>query len=818
MKYIISSLIIATLLGAALPASAAGVSAGSLVRGSASAVYYVTTEGTRLAFPDEKTYFTWYKDFSTVKFISDKQLASFGLVGQVTYRPGSRLLKLPTATTVYAVAHNGVLRPIQNQNSAVTTYGKGWINFVDDLPEAFFVNYKVGLPIYVPTDFSPSGEYAAAPTIAANRSNLVVTPPSSAPLKTASVGPASVSGRMISIAIDPRNENVAYAGSASGGVWKTTDQGRNWIALTDRLNSMHIGSLAIDPNNPSIIYAGTGETYMPGDDWAYMGVYISRDSGATWNLLPSTVSLNITAASSVAVDPKNGSNLLVAGNTGAYLSTDAGATWNKTLDGFVEQLMFSDAVSGTVFATGASTNLWRSTDSGKSWQKLVGWNANRGLPDDNPWFNRVTITQSSGKTIVRNVKHVIYAVFADPFRIYRSDDEGDSWHDVARQTYDEKNYAVAADPTDADIVYTAGNQIRRAIDGGWAVTPISAPLNNVKAIAFAPSNPKVMYAAANTGIEVSTDAGLSWQARSAGLNTTQWTSLAVSPDGATVWGAVADLSVLRRNNNDGSWTSHSWGSAMKIAADAVQNRIVYAISNDSKGVGISRDNGETFSPVNGNMPSGASYGEIAVDLAASGRVYVSSGSKVWGTDDYGQNWYLYGTNGSSSDVTGIAVSSQPRRVFVGRADGSIDMITAVGSGENNYGWTAVYREPNKKPIADMSASLNTLTVAFDTNWGTRVGRLVLNAKNGFDFADLTGDLPEGTWLRSLAVDPSSANVLFVGHRAGAFRGVSADGKSWKWVRTEDGLPAVEVTDIAVSSSTGEVYYATMGRGLYEVMK
>jgi photosystem II stability/assembly factor-like uncharacterized protein len=818
MKYTISALIIATLLGAALPASAAGVSAGSLVRGSASAVYYVTSEGTRLGFPDEKTYFTWYKDFSGVKFISDKQLASYQLAGQVTYRPGSRLLKLPTATTVYAVAHNGVLRPIQNQNAVLTTYGSGWIKFVDDLPEAFFVNYKIGLPIYSPTDFSPSAEYAAATTIGANRSDLVVTPPSNATLKTASVGPASVSGRMISLAVDPTNENTAYAGSASGGVWKTVNQARTWVSLTDRLNSMHIASLAIDPSNPAVIYAGTGETYMPGDDWAYMGIYVSRDAGVTWNILPSTANIKITAASSIAVDPKNPSHLLVSGNTGVYASTDAGATWNKTLDGFVEQLMFSDAAPSTVFATGASTNLWRSTDGGRSWQKLVGWNANRGLPDDNPWFNRVTITQSSGKTIVPNVKHVLYVVFADPFRIYRSDDEGDSWHDVARQMYDEKNYAVAADPTDADVVFTAGNQIRRATEGGWTVTPISAPLNNVRAIAFAPSNPKVIYAASNTGIEVSSDGGFAWQARSSGLNTTQWSSVAVSRDGMTVWGAVADLSVLRRNNHDGSWTNHSWGIAAKLVADPLQNQTIYAISSDSKGVGISTDNGETFSQINSNLPTSLNWTVLAVDPAASGSLYIASGPKVYGTNDSGREWYLYGDNGSSSDVTSIAVSSQPRRVFVGRADGTIDMVMAVGSGANNYGWTTVYREPNKKPVADMSAGNIAITFALDANWGTRVGRLTLNAKNGWDFSDLTGSLPDGAWLRSLAVDPSSGSIIYVGHRAGAFRGVSADGKTWNWSRTEDGLPSVEVTDIAVSKATGAVYYATWGRGLYEVMK
>lgn len=817
MKYTISSLIIAISLGAALPASAAGVPAGSLIRGSQPAVYYVTAEGTRLAFPNEKTYFTWYSDFKSVKFVSDAALAGYPLAGNVTYRPGTRLLKLMNGTTVYAVSHNGVLRPIQNQNAVLTTFGKGWTNFVDDLSDAFFVNYRVGLPVYSATDYSPSAEFAAAPTIAANLKETTVTPVASIPLSTASVGPATVSGRILSLAIDPNNENTAYVGSASGGVWKTSDQGKNWVSLTDRLASMHIGALAIDPQNASIIYAGTGETYMPGDDWAYMGVYVSRDAGANWTLLSSTQQLPLTAVSSIAIDPKNSSRIMISGNMGVYLSTDAGATWKKTLEGFVEELMVSTADSNTVFATGSQTSLWRSKDGGNTWTKLVGWNASRGLPDDNPWFNRVTITQSSGKNITKTA-HVIYAVFADPFRVYRSDTEGESWNEVARQTYSETNFDIAADPTDADVFLTAGNQIRRATEGGWTVKVVTAPMNNVRAIQYAPSNPNVVYATANNGVEVSIDGGTTWQARSAGLNTTQWYSLAVSRDGSALYGAVKDYSMLRRIENGGSWNSMSWGDARKVVADAVQGKVVYAISNDSKSLGKSVDNGEMFSSMNGNLPTNASFGAIAVDPLSSGTVFVSSGSKVYGTDDMGSSWVLFGSGNSSSEVKSLAVSSQPRRVFVGRADGTVDMITFADSLMTRYGWKTIYHEPNSKPVAELSAYLNAVTVAFDTNWGTRVGRLTLASGDSWSFADLTGDLPEGAWLRAMAVDPANQNIVYVSHRAGAFRGISADGKTWKWARTEGGLPGVEVTDIAISPATGRVYYATWGRGIYEVVK
>jgi len=168
----------------------------------------------------------------------------------------------------------------------------------------------------------------------------------------------------------------------------------------------------------------------------------------------------------------------------------------------------------------------------------------------------VTITQSSGKTFA-NTKHVLYVALYEPFMLFRSDDEGDSWHEVAKEPYSSmRNYAVLADPTNADTVYTAGNTLHRATDGGWTV--VSAPLKTyeVRAIAYAPSNANVIYAATDNGVEVSTDNGASWTVKSDGLNTTQWYSVAVSRDGSAVYGAVQDRSLMYLAN--GSWGEASW--------------------------------------------------------------------------------------------------------------------------------------------------------------------------------------------------------------------------------------------------------------------
>ncbi len=116
---------------------------------SASAVYYCGANGKRYGFPNERTYLSWYADFKGVRTISDEALAAIPLGGNVTYRPGSRLVKIPTLPNVYAVEKGGVLRWVTSAEIAASIYGAAWAKSVDDISEALFVNYTVGEPITV---------------------------------------------------------------------------------------------------------------------------------------------------------------------------------------------------------------------------------------------------------------------------------------------------------------------------------------------------------------------------------------------------------------------------------------------------------------------------------------------------------------------------------------------------------------------------------------------------------------------------------------------------------------------------------------------
>lgn len=131
----------------AVPGAVVGCTAGALIRASLPAVYYCGADGKRYVFPNEKTFKTWYSDFSGVQRITDAELAAIPLGGNATYKPGVRMIKVQSDPRVYVVAHGGVLRNIPSEAAAVTLYGAAWATMVDDIPDGFFVNYSLGTPL-----------------------------------------------------------------------------------------------------------------------------------------------------------------------------------------------------------------------------------------------------------------------------------------------------------------------------------------------------------------------------------------------------------------------------------------------------------------------------------------------------------------------------------------------------------------------------------------------------------------------------------------------------------------------------------------------
>lgn len=148
---------LATTLFAVLPANAAtraSIAPGDVIQGQQfSTLYFFAADGMRYVFPNEKTYFTWFDDFTVVDRMTDSELGNIQIGGNVTYKPGVKMVKINTDPKTYAVERGGVLRWIETEQIASILYGEDWQSLVDDIPDAFFANYTIGAPIDHPDDF-----------------------------------------------------------------------------------------------------------------------------------------------------------------------------------------------------------------------------------------------------------------------------------------------------------------------------------------------------------------------------------------------------------------------------------------------------------------------------------------------------------------------------------------------------------------------------------------------------------------------------------------------------------------------------------------
>lgn len=186
--------VIGTFLGLILwnTASAATLSAGDLIKASSASVYYYGGDGKRYVFPNEKTYTTWYSGFSSVKTITDSELAAIAIGGNVTYRPGVKMIKITSDPRVYAVSKRGVLHWVTSESIAVSLYGSNWNQKIDDVSDAFFTNYTVGSDITSASAYSPSSENSGSASINDDKSLAGSAP--SVPAPAAEPTPSTSAG------------------------------------------------------------------------------------------------------------------------------------------------------------------------------------------------------------------------------------------------------------------------------------------------------------------------------------------------------------------------------------------------------------------------------------------------------------------------------------------------------------------------------------------------------------------------------------------------------------------------------------------------
>ncbi len=345
------------------------------------------------------------------------------------------------------------------------------------------------------------------------------------------VGPFRGGWATMAMGVQGQPDTFYFTG-AGGGLWKTIDAGRTWRSVGDSLPPA-IGAFAIAPSAPDTIYVGTGQVSMRYDVAAGRGVFKSTDGGNTWKALGLAATRDIGR---IWVDPRNADVVVVGAlghlfgpnpQRGIYRSTDGGKTWVHSLaindeTGIVDVAgdpANPDRLYAAAWQTrdypwldyfephaGSGSGIYRSMDGGATWTRLAG----NGWPQGP--LGRIGIAVTHTAQGMR-----IYATVASKIEggVWRSDDGGDHWVRVNSdaETFGNAYFSrLLADPRDPDVVYSAGQSIRRSPDAGktWSVIKGAPGGDDYHFLWINPDHPDHWITGSDQGAVVTVDDGKTW--------------------------------------------------------------------------------------------------------------------------------------------------------------------------------------------------------------------------------------------------------------------------------------------------------------------
>ena len=402
-------------------------------------------------------------------------------------------------------------------------------------------------------------------------------------------GANAVSGRVSALAVDPRNPDVAYAGGAEGGIWKTTDAGAHWVPLTDNQPSLASGSIALDPSNPDIVYVGTGEGNQCGDCYYGAGILKSTDGGNTWTqLVEPFVQLTGRTAfiGALAVQPSNGQVVLAGVSLtsrtattigGIYRSTDGGSNWTRVLSGTRGNEVFFDAadpktawaaIQGSAAVPGGG--VYKSTDAGATWTPVTGTDPNT-LPSQN--VARIALAQapSQAGTLYASIADLSSPSGGTLLGVYKTTDGGQNWSKLTLQGVPQQDYCrqqcwydnvLSVAPTNPNVVYAGGIALYRSTDGGGNWTQVSGLHVDQHAQAWAKGGTRLYLG--NDGGVWSTNDGTAASVALNNLNSTLaitefYPSMSINPGDVTLGlGGTQDNNVQRYSGSI-AWNTATCG-------------------------------------------------------------------------------------------------------------------------------------------------------------------------------------------------------------------------------------------------------------------
>jgi len=618
-------------------------------------------------------------------------------------------------------------------------------------------------------------------------------------LRARTIGPANMSGRIVDLAVNESDSYEFYAASATGGVWKTQDNGVTWRPVFEREAVHSVGAITLDQRDPKIVWVGTGEaTNRQSSGWGD-GVYKSTDGGGTWRNMGLRDSKHIAR---IAVDPTNSSVVYVAvpghlwgpsRERGLYKSSDGGATWSLVLardeDTGAVDVAIDPSDPSIVYAAlyqrrrapfgfvggGPGSGLYKSTDAGRSWRRLTS-----GLPPGD--VGRI------GISIYRKDPRIVYLSLEQGERytssisygkrlggVFRSEDKGESWRWMSdwnpRPAYSSQ---IRVDPSDQSRIYMM--QYSVSDDSGKTFREPRQTLHgDDRTIWVDPKDSRHLVKADDGGVGISYDRGVKWLYVSS-LPVSQFYHVSVS----TTWpyfvcGGLQDngswcgpnQTFSREGILNDDWYRVGGGDGFHNTIDTTDNRTVYSSSQylgltrvdlptrEAKALRPTVKEGE--GPKLGNwgappprvgqkIPPAGWNSPFVVSSHVPGRIYAGM-AVLWSSDDRGDTWRSLGNPTTGVDRRSLRIMGQAPE----------PTSLSLDDGVSYYPTVSAFAESPRNP--------SLLYV------GTDDGNVKRSTDRGLSWTDLTPrvpGVPRNTWVAAVVASRHAAGTVYLafdGHQA-----------------------------------------------------
>ncbi|HVE74142.1 MAG TPA: hypothetical protein VNA30_03500, partial [Mycobacteriales bacterium] len=669
----------------------------------------------------------------------------------------------------------------------------------------------------LPAKAQLAGVDAAAAARAAGTSTARLTwrasgPAGFPPLYAPYGGTDFAAGRVSSLALVPRLPRRAYAGAATGGVWRTDDDGRHWRPVGDSLPTLAVGSVATHPTRPDIVWVGTGEANEAGTAVG-LGVFRSTDGGRRWSpangdapfrgcatadliVLPDAVLATVLAAS-LQGDAVINSR---CPQPGVWRSADDGRHWARVVPGHVQDLV--QARNGALYAAGGGdVGVVRSDDAGQTWRRLP-----LGLPPE-------AVVRRAVIDVAPDDPDRVVAAFASPtgslLGTWTSGDGGGTWRPVLSAS-SPCGYSGGPEPTGQcwyDITLLAepegrfllgGVRLHRFDEAGGSAVHLGLGSIHVDQHALARDAAGRIWLGNDGGIYRSADGGRTWAGLNRGLAITQFNhGGSVTPTGALIGGTQDNGTLLGRN---GRWREVLGGDGGATVAPAQEPGLLYA-SYQQMRPNRSWDDGESWIPIEFGLPPyepRAFYAPLVGDPTRPETVYTATG-RVFRSTDAGKTW-LPISPPMDNVITALAVApSDPLTIYSGSSRGV--RVTRDGGLTWLPAGTAPLRSVTSLMVDPRDAKRVWLTL------GGYGGAHVLESTDaGASWRDVGVGLPDLP-VHDVLLDLPTGD-LYAGTEAGVFRRTGT-----RWTAEPVGLPAVPVTDLVLGPSRTVVAF-TYGRSTF----